>query len=299
MTDSNASFIPDENSEENSSSFSLRIKLSIAALLLLLLAGIGYSSYSYIKNAPLREFDAAVAGVDIEKIADMEAEERKAFFENMKTIRDKMSDAQKKINDDKNAQRMNEQFKEKFGRFFSSSSEEQRAALDKDIDRMASMMKGFMSGKGGFGGPPGMGGPGVGPKFGDTTAKKTTTINGTNPSNNSANSKTGTSGTAGPNSSNINGANDPASSKGTTANGATNSPAGNQNNGATNTASAKGKGAPSPEERNRRLSDGLDKSSPEMRAQMTEYWVRMNQRVKERGVQMIPFLGGFGGPKPK
>jgi hypothetical protein len=230
-----------DNSVEPTSSFSLRMKLSVAALLLLLLGGIGYSSYSYIKNAPMREFDAAVAGVDIEKIADMEAEERKTFFETMKTIRDKMSDSQKKSNDDKNAQRMNEQFKEKFGRFFSSSPEEQRKALDKDIDRMASMMKGFMSGKGGFG-PPGMGGPGAGMKPADNSAKNTPSPNGPN---------------------------------------------------------VKGKGAPTPEERNKRLSDGLDKSTPEMRAQMTEYWVRMNQRVKERGVQMIPFLGGFGGPKPK
>ena len=230
-----------DNSVEPTSSFSLRMKLSVAALLLLLLGGIGYSSYSYIKNAPMREFDAAVAGVDIEKIADMGAEERKTFFETMKTIRDKMSDSQKKTNDDKNAQRMNEQFKEKFGRFFSSSPEEQRKALDKDIDRMASMMKGFMSGKGGFG-PPGMGGPGAGMKPADNSAKNTPSPNGPN---------------------------------------------------------VKGKGAPTPEERNKRLSDGLDKSTPEMRAQMTEYWVRMNQRVKERGVQMIPFLCGFGGPKPK
>ncbi len=230
-----------DNSVEPTSSFSLRMKLSVAALLLLFLGGIGYFSYSYIKNAPMREFDAAVAGVDIEKIADMEVEERKAFFETMKTIRDKMSDSQKKTNDDKNAQRMNEQFKEKFGRFFSSSPEEQRKALDKDIDRMASMMKGFMSGKGGFG-PPGMGGPGAGMKPADNSAKNTPSPNGPN---------------------------------------------------------VKGKGAPTPEERNKRLSDGLDKSTPEMRAQMTEYWVRMNQRVKERGVQMIPFLGGFGGPKPK
>ena len=230
-----------DNSVEPTSSFSLRMKLSVAALLLLFLGGIGYFSYSYIKNAPMREFDAAVAGVDIEKIADMEAEERKTFFETMKTIRDKMSDSQKKTNDDKNAQRMNEQFKEKFGRFFSSSPEEQRKALDKDIDRMASMMKGFMSGKGGFG-PPGMGGPGAGMKPADNSAKNTPSPNGPN---------------------------------------------------------VKGKGAPTPEERNKRLSDGLDKSTPEMRAQMTEYWVRMNQRVKERGVQMIPFLGGFGGPKPK
>ncbi|MBJ7345150.1 MAG: hypothetical protein JHD09_07695, partial [Gemmataceae bacterium] len=171
-----------ETSDE--SSFSLRTKLFVAAILFLLIGGIIYSSYSYIKNAPMREFDIAVAGIDIEKIADMEADERKAFFETMKTIRDKMSDAQKKINDEKNMLRMNEQFKEKFNRFFGSSPEEQRAALDKDIDRMAGMMKGFMSGKGGFGGP-GAGGPGGGGfKPADNAAKKTATPpNGANTAN--------------------------------------------------------------------------------------------------------------------
>ncbi|MCY2972809.1 MAG: hypothetical protein NTZ30_19375 [Planctomycetota bacterium] len=285
-----------ETSDE--SSFSLRMKLSVAALLLLLLGGVGYSSYSYIKNAPMREFDIAVAGIDIEKIADMEAE---AFFETMKTIRDKMSDAQKKINDEKNMLRMNEQFKEKFNRFFGSSPEEQRAALDKDIDRMAGMMKGFMSGKGGFGGP-GAGGPGgggAGFKPADNAAKKTATPNGANTAN--ANG-------AGGNAANAGGANTANGSNTANANGAGGANTANANgaNG-TNTANAngtggpnvKGKGVPTPEERNKRLSDGLDKSTPEMRAQMTEYWVRMNQRVKERGVQMIPFLGGFGGPKPK
>ena len=265
------------------SSFSLRTKLFIAAILFLLLGGILYSSYSYIKNAPMREFDIAVAGIDIEKIADMEAEERKAFFETMKTIRDKMSDAQKKINDEKNMLRMNEQFKEKFNRFFGSSPEEQRAALDKDIDRMAGMMKGFMSGKGGFG-PPGAGGPGgggAGFKPADNSAKKTATPNGANTAN--ANGAGGANTSNGTNTANANGAGG--------ANTANANGAGGPN--------VKGKGVPTPEERNKRLSDGLDKSTPEMRAQMTEYWVRMNQRIKERGVQMIPFLGGFGGPKPK
>lgn len=69
-----------ETSDESSPSFSLRTKLFVAAILFLLLGGILYSSYSYIKNAPMREFDIAVAGIDIEKIADMEAEERKAFL---------------------------------------------------------------------------------------------------------------------------------------------------------------------------------------------------------------------------
>lgn len=280
-----------ETSDE--SSFSLHTKLFAAAILFLLIGGIIYFSYSYIKNAPLREFDAAVAGIGIENIADMEAEERKAFFENMKTIRDKMSDAQKKINDDKNAQRMNEQFKEKFGRFFSSSPEEQRAALDKDIDRMASMMKGFMSGKGGFG-PPGAGGPGgggAGFKPADNVAKKSATPIGGNAAiaggGNAANGSN-TANTGGSNTANTGGANTANAGGANTANA-----------GGGNAASNKAKGIPTPEERNKRLSDGLDKSSPEMRAQMTEYWVRMNQRVKERGVQMIPFLGGFGGPKPK
>ena len=274
-----------ETSDE--SSFSLRTKLFVAAILFLLIGGIIYSSYSYIKNAPMREFDIAVAGVDIEKIADMEAEERKTFFETMKTIRDKMSDAQKKINDEKNMLRMNEQFKEKFNRFFGSSPEEQRAALDKDIDRMAGMMKGFMSGKGGFGGP---GGGGAGFKPADNAAKKTATPpNGANTAN--ANGAGGANTANGTNTANANGAG------GANTNGASGTNTANSNG--TGGPNVKGKGVPTPEERNKRLSDGLDKSTPEMRAQMTEYWVRMNQRVKERGVQMIPFLGGFGGPKPK
>ena len=289
------------NLADSSSSLSLRIKLFIASILLLLLGVVGYVSYSYIKNAPMREFDAAVAGIDIEKIADMEVEERKTFFETMKTIRDKMSDSQKKSNDDKNAQRMNEQFKEKFNRFFSSSPEEQRKALDTDIDRMASMMKGFMSGKGGFG-PPGMGGPGMGFKSADTTAKKSPPPSGPSLGKNATTSGTGGSATGAGNSANANGASGSNTANANASGGATPAPgAANASNtsGTANTASAKSKGTPSPEERNKRLSDGLDKSTPEMRAQMTEYWVRMNQRVKERGVQMIPFLGGFGGPKPK
>ena len=276
-----------DESNAPESSVSLRTKLFVAAILFLLIGGIIYSSYSYIKNAPMREFDAAVAGVDIEKIADMEAEERKAFFETMKTIRDKMSDAQKKINDEKNMLRMNEQFKEKFNRFFGSSPEEQRAALDKDIDRMAGMMKGFMSGKGGFGGP---GGGGAGFKPADNAAKKTATPpNGANTAN--ANGAGGANTANGTNTANANGAG------GANTNGASGTNTANSNG--TGGPNVKGKGVPTPEERNKRLSDGLDKSTPEMRAQMTEYWVRMNQRVKERGVQMIPFLGGFGGPKPK
>ena len=249
-------------SDSSSEGVSLRLKITAIAIIVLLIFGIGYAGYTYIQDAPLREFEVAVAGLEIEQIADMENEERKAFFEKMKLIRDKMSEAQKKINDDKNIVRMTQQFNSKFSNFFAATPEEQRASLDKDIDRMGNIMKGFLMGKGGAPGAGGFGPPGAG--FGSKGgAAGDSKNNSPNTSGNANTAGAGNANTAG---------------------------AGNAN---------KGKGPPSPEERNRRVSDGLDKSTPEMRAQMTEYWVRMNQRVKERGFQMIPFLGGFGGPKPK
>ena len=51
-----------------------------------------------------------------------------------------MSDAQRKINDEQNMERMNQQFQQKFNRFFSLSSAEQKAALDKDIDRVLKLL---------------------------------------------------------------------------------------------------------------------------------------------------------------
>ena len=136
--------------------------------------------------------------------------------------------------------------------------------------------------------------------FEANAAKKTATPpNGANTANangaggNAANAG-GANGANGSNTANANGA---GGANTANANGASGTNTANSNG--TGGPNVKGKGVPTPEERNKRLSDGLDKSTPEMRAQMTEYWVRMNQRVKERGVQMIPFLGGFGGPKPK
>ena len=229
--------------EESSNSYPIWKRIVTMLAILLACLAIIYPGYSYIKDAPMREFAIAVDGVDIEKIADMSNEERKEFFETMKRIRDKMSDAQRKINDEQNMERMNQQFQQKFNRFFSLSSAEQKAALDKDIDRMMGLMKGFMNGKGGmgFGQPPSM--------------KK----------------------------------NEPKPSTGSVA---------QANSKEMNAEKGKQKGL-SPEQRNKMVSNMLDKSTPEMRAQMTEYWVRINQRFKERGVQLIPFLGGFGGSKAK
>ncbi len=273
-------------SDSSSEGVSLRLKITAIAIIVLLIFGIGYAGYTYIQDAPLREFEVAVAGLEIEQIADMENEERKAFFEKMKLIRDKMSEAQKKINDDKNIVRMTQQFNSKFSNFFAATPEEQRASLDKDIDRMGNIMKGFLMGKGGAPGAGGFGPPGAG--FGSKGgAAGDSKNNSPNTSGNANTAGAGNANTAGAGNANTAGAGN-----------ANTAGAGNANTAGAGNAN-KGKGPPSPEERNRRVSDGLDKSTPEMRAQMTEYWVRMNQRVKERGFQMIPFLGGFGGPKPK
>ncbi|MEY4393621.1 MAG: hypothetical protein RL595_870 [Planctomycetota bacterium] len=227
--------------EEGEKSIGIFKKLLMIVCALIAVISVIYPGYVYVRNAPMREFASAVEGVDIEKIADMSNEERKDFFSNMKRIRDKMSDSQKKINDEQNMERMNQQFQEKFNKFFSLTSAEQKAALDKDIDRMMGLMKGFMNGKGAMPfGQPGM----------KNTEPKTI------PNSNQANSKDA------------------------------------------NLEKQKQKGL-SPEQRNKMVSNMLDKSTPEMRAQMTEYWVRINQRFKERGVQLIPFLGGFGGSKAK
>jgi len=83
----------DEEAEKSTGIFK---KLLMIVCALIALISVIYPGYVYICNAPMREFASAVEGVDIEKIADMSNEERKDFFSNMKRIRDKMSDSQKK-----------------------------------------------------------------------------------------------------------------------------------------------------------------------------------------------------------
>lgn len=205
----------------------LAILGGVATVLVLV---IGWYLWGWLSDSPVRAFQAATADMNMEKIADMPAEERKEFFENMKNMREKMNDSQKQRVDEMNRERMQTQMTEKMNKFFALPPNEQKAALDKDLDRMAGMMKTFAGGmgkggdnKGGPGGPPGGGAM----------------------------------------------------------------------------AFNKGGANASPEQRNRGTSDRLDKTSPEFRAQMGEYFKRMGERAKERGIQAIPFLGGAGGPRPK
>jgi len=242
--------------ETESQPLSLRTKLIAGGVLALFLLGGGYYAYSWWSDAPVRDFKAATADMNMEKIADMKPEERKEFFENMKNMREKMNESQKQQVDEMNRERFQAQMTEKMNKFFALTPAEQKAALDKDLDRMAGMMKMWSGNKAPDGkGGPGAGGPGSPAAGGDA-------------------SKTGS---------------------GNAASG--NAPAGGAGGppGGGGPPWARGQANATPEQRNKRMSDMLDKSTPEFRAQMTEYRKMMEKRAIERGIQAIPFIGGAGG----
>jgi len=244
--------------ETESQPISLRTKLIVGGVLALFLMAGGYFTYSWWSDAPVRDFKAATADMNMEKIADMKPEERKEFFENMKNMREKMNESQKQQVDEMNRERFQAQMTEKMNKFFALSPAEQKAALDKDLDRMAGMMKTFSSFKG-------QGNNGKSPSAG-----------GTNVAN---------AGAGGNNQ----------SVSGNAASGSTPGSVGGPPAGGGGPPWARGMANASPEQRNKRTSDMLDKSTPEFRAQMMEYRSMMQKRAVERGIQAIPFIGGAGG----
>ena len=165
--------------------------------------------------------------------------------------------------------------------------------LDKEVDRMAAMMKNFGGGKGGAPGGAGANAQGRG--------------QGGAPNAGGANGNGQGGGAGGANAGNGNVAGG-ANAQGRGPGGADG--AGKGGPGGADAAAKGGAGAPpggggppwgrgnpnaTPEQKNKRTSDRLDNSTPEFRAQMTEYFQMVNQRAKEKGVQ-IPNFGG--GPTP-
>ena len=185
---------------------------------------------------------------------EMPAEERREYFENMKNLREKMTEPQKEKADDIMRERFQTQMTEKMNKFFALPPEERKVELDKEVDRMASMMKNFGGGKGGV--------PNAG--------KAPEGANGRGPG--------GAPGTGGANGKGPGGAGTPGN--------VTPPPGGG------GPPWARGNPNATPEQKNKRTSDRLDNSTPEFRAQMSEYFQLVNQRAKEKGVQ-IP---NFGGP---
>lgn len=268
----------------------------LAGLLALLVLGSGYALYSYSSNSTLRQYQTLTAEMSMEKMRDMPAEERKEYFENMKNLREKMTEPQKEKADDIMRERFQTQMTEKMNKFFALPPAERKVELDKEVDRMASMMKTFGGGKGGPPGSPVAGKTSQGGAPGAAAA--------TNASGAGISAGRGQGGAPGSGAGNANGQGNGAGGPTNVASGANAS--GKAGAGAPgNVAPPSGGGGPpwargnpnaTPEQKNKRTSDRLDNSTPEFRAQMTEYWKLVGERAKEKGVQMPNFGGGPATP---
>jgi hypothetical protein len=248
----------------------------LASLLALLVLGSGYALYSYSSNSTLRQYQTLTAEMSMEKMRDMPAEERKEYFENMKNLREKMTEPQKEKADDIMRERFQTQMTEKMNKFFALPPAERKVELDKEVDRMASMMKSFGGGKGGAPNasaaaktPDGANGRGQGGAPGSGAGNANGQGNGSGGTNNVASGANAT-GKAG------------AGAPGNVA----------PPSGGGGPPWARGNPNATPDQKNKRTSDMLDKSTPEFRAQMTEYWKLVGERAKEKGVQMPNFGGG-------
>ncbi|MSR31132.1 MAG: hypothetical protein EXR99_06440 [Gemmataceae bacterium] len=224
--------------DEPEQPMSQRTKVLIAVVAATFFIGLLYWGWGFWRDRHMREAQAMFSNMTLDKMLDSKPEERMDGMKRMGELREKMSDSQKGQVDQMFQAHMQKQAAEKFNTFFALSPEEQKKELDKDIDRMFNMMKGFQN----------MTFKGVGGKGGNMTFKA-------------------------------------GEGKGI--------------NIAMRMGDGKSGKTASPEQRNKNASNRLDSSSPEMRAQMTAYFDRLKDRMKERGQQAIPFLGGFGGPRPK
>ena len=108
--------IPDETIN-NQPLLSKNKIIILSVLLALLLLGSGYALYSYSSNSTLRQYQTLTAEMNMEKMRDMPAEERKEYFENMKNLREKMTEPQKEKADDSMRERFQTQMSEKMNKF--------------------------------------------------------------------------------------------------------------------------------------------------------------------------------------
>jgi len=246
----------------------------LSVLLALLLLGSGYALYSYSSNSTLRQYQTLTAEMNMEKMRDMPAEERKEYFENMKNLREKMTEPQKEKADDSMRERFQTQMSEKMNKFFALPPEERKVELDKEVDRMAGMMKNFGGGKGGA---PGGAGAGKAPDGANAAGR----------------GQGGAPNAGGANGNGQGGGNQPA------AGGKGAPPAGGNQVAVVAGAPQQGGRPPStPESRNKRTSDRLDNSTPEYRAAKMEYQKLRDKTRAEMGIVTTPGGGGRPGGAP-
>jgi len=120
--------IPDETTAEQPLLSKNKI-IILSALLALLLLGSGYAMYSYSSNSTLRQYQTLTAEMSMEKMRDMPAEERKEYFENMKNLREKMTEPQKEKADDIMRERFQTQMTEKNEQVFCPAPRRKRSGI--------------------------------------------------------------------------------------------------------------------------------------------------------------------------
>ena len=232
-------------------------KVALTIILALLLAGISYAGYSWWSEAPLRSA-LAMVNEDVD-FSTLSKEDQKARFEKWRTLDKKLtSDQKSQVNDARERQYENKDM-QKLNTFFAMTKAEQKKQLVDEVNRDEKRRLESEARRKEF------------------EAKRAQSINKQK--------------VAGAQGGNANGGNGNGGPKG-----------GNQG-GAGGNQVAKAAPAPqptrpplTPESRNKRTSDRLDKSTPEYRAAKMEYQKLRDKTRAEMGIVTTPGGGKPGAP---
>ena len=232
-------------------------KIALTIILALLLAGISYAGYSWWSEAPLRSALAMIEE-DVD-FSTLSKEDQKARFEKWRTLDKKLtSDQKSQVNDARERQYENKDM-QKLNTFFAMTKAEQKKQLVDEVNRDEKRRLESEA------------------RRKEIDAKRAQSINKQK--------------VAGAQGGNANGGNGNGGPKG-----------GNQG-GAGGNQVAKAAPAPqptrpplTPESRNKRTSDRLDKSTPEYRAAKMEYQKLRDKTRAEMGIVTTPGGGKPGAP---
>ena len=232
-------------------------KIALTIILALLLAGISYAGYSWWSEAPLRSALAMIEE-DVD-FSTLSKEDQKARFEKWRTLDKKLtSDQKSQVNDARERQYENKDM-QKLNTFFAMTKAEQKKQLVDEVNRDEKRRLESEA------------------RRKEIDAKRAQSINKQKVAGAQGGNANGGNGNGGPKGSNQGGA------------------GGNQ--------VAKAAPAPqptrpplTPESRNKRTSDRLDKSTPEYRAAKMEYQKLRDKTRAEMGIVTTPGGGKPGAP---
>ena len=231
-------------------------KVALTIILALLLAGISYAGYSWWSEAPLRSA-LAMVNEDVD-FSTLSKEDQKARFEKWRTLDKKLtSDQKSQVNDARERQYENKDM-QKLNTFFAMTKAEQKKQLVDEVNRDEKRRL-------------------------ESEARRKE-IEAKRAQNNNKQKVAGAQG-------------------GGNGNGGAGGAQGGNQAGAVGNQVAKAapapqptKPPPTPESRNKRTSDRLDKSTPEYRAAKMEYQKLRDKTRAEMGIVTTPGGGKPGGP---